>query len=188
LPNLIDKVGKEMTFFAEINIFIQKRRDFFMFHVENYSGSKEKNYELVIKQLQALLAGETNTVANLANASALLNQFLTDVNWVGFYTTEENELVLGPFQGLPACVRIPFGKGVCGTAAQNRLTERVADVHQFPGHIACDAASQSEIVIPMVKNGELLGVLDIDSPIKNRFDEIDQKYLEAFVETLITFL
>ncbi|MDQ0245919.1 GAF domain-containing protein [Bacillus fengqiuensis] len=159
-----------------------------MFHVERYSGSKEKNYELVIKQLQALLDGEPNPIANLANASALLNQFLTDVNWVGFYTAEESGLVLGPFQGLPACVRIPYGKGVCGTAAQNRQTERVADVHQFPGHIACDAASQSEIVVPLVKDGQLLGVLDIDSPIKNRFDEVDQKCLEKFVETLVTFL
>ncbi|MFC3883248.1 GAF domain-containing protein [Bacillus songklensis] len=159
-----------------------------MFHVEKYSGSKEKNYELVIKQLQALLEGEPNQIANLANASALLNQFLTDINWVGFYLAEENGLVLGPFQGLPACVRIPYGKGVCGTSAQNRLTERVADVHQFPGHIACDAASQSEIVVPLLKDGLLIGVLDIDSPIKNRFDEVDQQYLEKFVETLVAFL
>ncbi|HWO97305.1 MAG TPA: GAF domain-containing protein [Bacillus sp. (in: firmicutes)] len=159
-----------------------------MFHVEKYSGSKEKDYELVIKQLQALLDGEPNPVANLANAAALLNQFLTDINWVGFYMAEESGLVLGPFQGLPACVRIPYGKGVCGTAAQNRQTERIADVHQFPGHIACDAASQSEIVVPMVKAGQLLGVLDIDSPLKNRFDEIDQQCLEKFVKTLVTFL
>jgi L-methionine (R)-S-oxide reductase len=159
-----------------------------MFHVEKYSGSKEKDYELVIKQLQALLEGESNQIANLANASALLNQFLTNINWVGFYLAEESGLVLGPFQGLPACVRIPYGRGVCGTAAQNRQTERVADVHQYPGHIACDAASQSEIVIPMVKDGQLIGVLDIDSPIKNRFDEVDQQYLEKFVETLVTFL
>jgi L-methionine (R)-S-oxide reductase len=159
-----------------------------MFHVEKYSGSKEKDYELVIKQLQALLEGESNQIANLANASALLNQFLTDINWVGFYLAEEAGLVLGPFQGLPACVRIPYGRGVCGTAAQNRETERVADVHQFPGHIACDAASQSEIVVPMVKDGQLIGVLDIDSPIKNRFDEVDQQYLEKFVETLVTCL
>jgi GAF domain-containing protein len=159
-----------------------------LFNVENYSGSKQKDYELVIKQLRALLEGESNTIANLANASALLNQFLNEVNWVGFYLMEDDELVLGPFQGLPACVRIPLGKGVCGTAAQNQRTERIEDVHAFPGHIACDAASQSEIVVPMVKDGKLLGVLDIDSPIKNRFDEIDQQYLEEFVKELTSFL
>lgn len=159
-----------------------------LFNVENYSGSKQKDYELVIKQLHALLEGESNTIANLANASALLNQFLNEVNWVGFYLMEDDELVLGPFQGLPACVRIPLGKGVCGTAAQNQRTERIEDVHAFPGHIACDAASQSEIVVPMVKDGKLLGVLDIDSPIKKRFDEIDQQYLEEFVKELTSFL
>jgi L-methionine (R)-S-oxide reductase len=159
-----------------------------LFNVENYSGSKQKDYELVIKQLRALLEGESNTIANLANASALLNQFLNEVNWVGFYLMEDGELVLGPFQGLPACVRIPLGKGVCGTAAQNQRIERIEDVHAFPGHIACDAASQSEIVVPMVKDGKLLGVLDIDSPIKNRFDEIDQQYLEEFVKELTSFL
>lgn len=159
-----------------------------LFNVENYSGSKQKDYELVIKQLRALLEGESNTIANLANASALLNQFLNEVNWVGFYLMEGGELVLGPFQGLPACVRIPLGKGVCGTAAQNQRTERIEDVHAFPGHIACDAASQSEIVVPVVKDGKLLGVLDIDSPIKNRFDEIDQQYLEEFVKELTSFL
>ena len=157
-----------------------------MFKVEQYNETKEKNYELLMKQLHALLEGETNVTANLANASALLNQFLTEVNWVGFYVTEsENELVLGPFQGLPACVRIPFGKGVCGTAAATKETQRIADVHTFPGHIACDAASQSEIVVPIVKEDKVLGVLDIDSPIKDRFDEIDQKYLEQFVEVLL---
>jgi len=157
-----------------------------MFKVEQYNETKEKNYELLMKQLHALLEGETNVTANLANASALLNQFLTEVNWVGFYVTDgENELVLGPFQGLPACVRIPFGKGVCGTAAATKETQRIADVHTFPGHIACDAASQSEIVVPIVKEDKVLGVLDIDSPIKDRFDEIDQKYLEQFVEVLL---
>jgi L-methionine (R)-S-oxide reductase len=159
-----------------------------MFHVMNYNGTREENYELVIKQLKALIEGETNLIANLANASALLNQFLEQINWVGFYLTEGNELVLGPFQGLPACVRIPFGKGVCGSAAKNKKTELVPDVNLFPGHIACDAASQSEIVVPMIKNGEVIGVLDIDSPIKNRFDEVDQHYLEKFVETLVASL
>lgn len=159
-----------------------------MFSVESYKGSREENYQLLIKQLAALLEGETNSIANLSNASALLNQFLDRTNWVGFYLMEEGELVLGPFQGLPACVRIPLGKGVCGTAAKQMETVRVEDVHQFPGHIACDAASQSEIVIPLVKEGNLLGVLDIDSPEKNRFDELDQKYLEDFSEVLVSFL
>lgn len=157
-----------------------------MFQVENYKGTREENYELVIKQLQALIADEPSFIANLSNASALLNVFLDRINWVGFYLTEgESMLVLGPFQGLPACVRIPFGRGVCGTAAANAKTELVADVHAFPGHIACDAASQSEIVVPMVKDGKVIGVLDIDSPIKERFDEVDRKYLEKFVEVLL---
>lgn len=159
-----------------------------MFNVEMYKGTKEENYQFVIKQLTALIEDETNTIANLANASALLNQFLENINWVGFYITEGEQLVLGPFQGLPACVRIPFGKGVCGTSAQNKETLRVADVHLFPGHIACDAASASEIVVPMIKNNKVLGVLDIDSPQKDRFDEIDQEYLEMFVEVLVTYM
>ncbi|MCF6138241.1 GAF domain-containing protein [Pseudalkalibacillus berkeleyi] len=155
-----------------------------MFDVENYTGSREENYQMVIKQLKALLDGETNQIANLSNASALLNQFLTDVNWVGFYLMEEKGLVLGPFQGLPACVRIPVGRGVCGTAVQDRTTMLVEDVHQFPGHIACDAASRSEVVVPIVKNNQVIGVLDIDSPTPSRFDEIDKNYLEKFVEEL----
>jgi GAF domain-containing protein len=161
-----------------------------MFQAETYKGSKEEQYQLVIKQLKALMESETNRIANLSNASALLNQFLKEINWVGFYLYEQekNELVLGPFQGLPACVRIPLGKGVCGTVAAERKTIRVEDVHQFPGHIACDAASQSEIVVPMIKAGQLIGVLDIDSPIINRFDEIDQSMLEQFVHALVEFL
>lgn len=156
-----------------------------MFKVESYNESADKNYELLIKQLKALIEDESNAIANLSNAAALLNQFLDRVNWVGFYLMENGELVLGPFQGLPACVRIPLGKGVCGTAAANRETLRVEDVHQFPGHIACDAASESEIVIPLIKDGELIGVLDIDSPEKNRFDELDQEKLEKFVRVLV---
>ncbi|WP_210364905.1 GAF domain-containing protein [Bacillus sp. REN3] len=159
-----------------------------MFIVEKYNESRDKNYDLLIKQLKALIEDEKNRIANLSNASALLNQFLDRVNWVGFYLHEDGELVLGPFQGLPACVRIPLGKGVCGTAAFKRETARVEDVHQFPGHIACDAASQSEIVVPIVKEGELIGVLDIDSPEKNRFDELDQQKLEEFVSVLVKFL
>lgn len=160
-----------------------------MFNGVNYSESIEKNYELVIKQLKALLDGEDDLIANLSNASALLNQFLSDINWVGFYLTKDkNQLVLGPFQGLPACVRIPFGRGVCGTAAANNETLRIADVHQFPGHIACDAASNSEIVIPLVKNDEVIGVLDIDSPLKERFNETDEKYLKLFVDALSEYI
>lgn len=159
-----------------------------MFHKGSYTGTKQENYQLVTKQLSSLLEGESDMIANLSNASALLNQFLTDVNWVGFYLLKSDELVLGPFQGLPACVRIPIGKGVCGTAAQKRETIRVDDVHLFPGHIACDAASQSEIVIPILYNDQMIGVLDIDSPIKSRFDEIDQDYLERFVKTLVNYI
>lgn len=159
-----------------------------MFETKNYSGSKEKDYELLIKQLEALLEGEEDEVANLSNASALLNQFLSNVNWVGFYILRNGELVLGPFQGLPACVRIQPGKGVCGTAVSDQHTLRIANVHDFPGHIACDAASKSEIVVPIMKNGEIFGVLDIDSPDYDRFDETDQKHLEKFVKSLEKYL
>lgn len=159
-----------------------------MFQAETYSGTKEKDYQLVLKQLTALLEGEEDSTALLANASALLNQFLDEVNWVGFYIWKEDELVLGPFQGLPACIRIPYGKGVCGTAVKERKTQRVPDVTLFPGHIACDAASQSEIVIPIIVNDTVFGVLDVDSPITDRFDEIDQKYLEQFVNIIENLL
>lgn len=159
-----------------------------MFQASLYNGDKEKDYSLVIKQLDALLHGEPDVIANLSNASALLNQFLDNINWVGFYIWKEDELVLGPFQGLPACVRIKSGKGVCGTAISEKKTQLVADVNQFPGHIACDAASQSEIVVPILKDGEIFGVLDIDSPTTNRFDGIDQKYLEQFVQTLEKYI
>ncbi|MFD1415368.1 GAF domain-containing protein [Oceanobacillus jeddahense] len=155
-----------------------------MFQQLDYSGEKTKDYELLIKQLDALSTGETNQTALLANASSLLNHFLDDVNWVGFYLSENEELVLGPFQGLPACIRIPFGKGVCGTAVSENKTQRIADVHQFPGHIACDGASKSEIVIPISRNNNIIGVLDIDSPIHDRFDAADQEGLEKFVTQL----
>ncbi|MCT4478777.1 GAF domain-containing protein [Peribacillus frigoritolerans] len=149
-----------------------------------YQGKKENNYDLVQKQLLALIEDETNRIANLSNAAALLNQFLDEINWVGFYLYEEGQLILGPFQGLPACVRIPMGRGVCGTSAATEKTLRIEDVHQFPGHIACDAASRSEIVIPLMKDGKLIGVLDIDSPVTDRFDEMDQQGLEKFAEIL----
>ncbi|WP_416827722.1 GAF domain-containing protein [Ectobacillus polymachus] len=157
-----------------------------MFSVQKYSGNRRQNYELVINQLKALVQDEKNAIANMANASALLHQFLEHINWVGFYIKEEQELVLGPFQGLPACIRIPLGRGVCGTAAKTKKTVVVSDVHQFPGHIACDSASNSEIVVPMIKAGEVIGVLDIDSPNLNRFNEVDRHYLELFVEALVT--
>src|SRR5690554_1302813 len=142
-----------------------------MFATTAYSGTREQQYSLLNKQLDALLDGEPNRIANLSNASALLGQFLDRINWVGFYLMEEGELVLGPFQGMPACVRIPVGKGVCGTAIDKNETMLIDDVHAFPGHIACDAASRSEIVIPIIKDGEALGVLDIDSPELARFTE-----------------
>ncbi|MFJ7744394.1 GAF domain-containing protein [Peribacillus sp. NPDC097295] len=159
-----------------------------MFNVEMYQGKKDENYALVQKQLVALIEDEPNMIANLSNSAALLNQFLSDINWVGFYLVEKDQLVLGPFQGLPACVRISMGKGVCGTSAAERKTMRVEDVHKFPGHIACDAATRSEIVIPLIKDGNLIGVLDIDSPITNRFDESDQQGLEKFTDTLSKYL
>ncbi|HET7658558.1 MAG TPA: GAF domain-containing protein [Bacillales bacterium] len=160
-----------------------------MVNVESNEQTKEKNYELAAKQLKALIEDEPNRITNLANASALLNQFLENINWVGFYLPDgDDELVLGPFQGLPACVRIGMGKGVCGTAAKERRTIRVRDVNEFQGHIACDAASNSEIVVPLVKDGEFLGLLDIDSPSKDRFDESDEKGLVKFAEELVSHL
>ena len=156
-----------------------------MLSTEEQANKKAEQYDNVLKQLDALLAGERHLVASLSNAAALLNQYMDNINWVGFYLLEGDELVLGPFQGLPACVRIPVGKGVCGTSVAKKQTIVVPDVHEFPGHITCDPASQSEIVIPLQKDGTVLGVLDIDSPYKNRFDEIDAKKLEEFVAILI---
>ncbi|KOP72697.1 GAF domain-containing protein [Lysinibacillus sp. FJAT-14745] len=159
-----------------------------MFTQINYDGPIAEQYNTLAKQLDALLTGESDRIANFSNASALLNQFLSNINWVGFYLLQGEELVLGPFQGLPACVRIPIGRGVCGTAVGKEETIVVKDVHDFPGHIACDAASQSEIVIPLIKEGQVIGVLDIDSPIVNRFSKEDQEGLELFVQTLLLHL
>ncbi len=142
-------------------------------------------YDHLQKELAALLHGEHDSIANLANCSSLLYHSLPDVNWAGFYIHRNGELVLGPFQGKPACIRIPFGKGVCGTAAQRRETVVVEDVDAFPGHIACDAASRSEIVVPVLVDGELYGVLDIDSPLAGRFTEADRAGMEQLVEILI---
>jgi GAF domain-containing protein len=157
-----------------------------MFQKVEYSGTKAQQYKTLLLQVKALTDGEPNLIANLANTSSLLNQFLNDINWVGFYLKDgiKEELVLGPFHGLPACVRIPFNKGVCGKAAETKTTQRIANVHEFPGHIACDAASNSEIVIPVISNGVLIGVLDIDSPELNRFDEEDQHFLEELVKII----
>jgi len=124
--------------------------------------------------LEGLVAGETDAIANMANAASLIFETLPDVNWAGFYRNVGGELVLGPFQGRPACIRIPLGTGVCGAAAETRQVQRVEDVHAFPGHIACDSASKSEIVVPLIRDGELLGVLDIDSPKTARFTEEDE--------------
>lgn len=159
-----------------------------MFEAVTYSGPRAEQHAQVIGQLKALIADEPDRIANLANASALLNYFLTDINWVGFYLYDGTELVLGPFQGLPACIRIPLDKGVCGAAASQRQTLVVPDVEAFPGHIACDAASRSEIVVPLLRNGELLGVLDVDSPSLDRFDAADKEFLEQVVSVLVEHL
>lgn len=146
---------------------------------------KIENYLLAIEELTARTEHETDTIANLSNASAILNEYMDDINWVGFYLYKNQELVLGPFQGKAARVRIALGNGVCGTAFQEKKILIVPDVHKFSGHIACDCASNSEIVIPMYDQGIPVGVLDIDSPILNRFDETDKQYLKKFTELLV---
>lgn len=156
-----------------------------MFSTITYKGTLKEQYEQLSKQLDALLDGENDAIANLSNASALLNSYLKNINWVGFYLMKDGELVLGPFQGLPACVRIPVGRGVCGTTVAKQQTIVVDDVHAFPGHIACDAASKSEIVIPLIKDETVFGVLDIDSPIEARFSHEDKEGLERFVAVLL---
>jgi len=142
-------------------------------------------YSLLVAQLRALLAGERDFIANAAQFSAFLYQELSDLNWAGFYLVRGEELVLGPFQGKVACVRIPFGRGVCGAAAATGQTQRVDDVHAFVGHIACDSASNSELVVPLFKDGRLLGVLDLDSPSLARFGVADQTGVERLVEVFV---
>ncbi|HYK43451.1 MAG TPA: GAF domain-containing protein [Thermoanaerobaculia bacterium] len=149
------------------------------------SAPKPQLYRDLEASLKSLLEGESDAVANLANAAALLFQALERINWCGFYLLKGGELVLGPFQGKPACVRIAIGKGVCGTAAARRETVVVPDVNLFPGHIACDAASRSEIVVPILEGGSLIGVLDVDAPEPDRFDEEDRLGLERFVNALV---
>ena len=150
-----------------------------MFTTDALTGSKPEQYAQLLQQARALLHGERDRIANAANLSALLYHALPRLNWVGFYFFDGSELVVGPFQGLPACVRIPLDKGVCGAAASTRSTQLVEDVHAFPGHIACDAASRSEVVVPLVSGDALIGVLDLDSPEPARFDVEDQTGLEA---------
>lgn len=145
---------------------------------------KETNYDLLQKQVASLIEDESNLIAILSNVSALLNDSLDQINWVGFYLIENNELILGPFQGHPACVHIAIGKGVCGTAVETNESQVVEDVNAFPGHIACDANSKSEIVVPIHKDNQIIGVLDIDAPITNRFSNTDKIALEEIVKIL----
>lgn len=160
-----------------------------MFETKALNASDKKIfYAELAEQASGLLHGEQNRVANAANFSALLYHALPDVNWVGFYFMEGNELVVGPFQGKPACVRIAVGKGVCGTAVAERRTQLVDDVDEFPGHIPCDGDSRSEVVVPLEKNGEIIGVLDIDAPIKARFDADDRDGIERLAAVFLQSL
>jgi GAF domain-containing protein len=155
-----------------------------MYAFEIAAGSKTELYHDLLSAMDALTADEPDPIANMANASALLFQYLPDLNWAGFYRVIGDELVLGPFQGKAACIRIAMGKGVCGTAAATRETQLVEDVHAFPGHIACDSASASELVVPIVSQGTLIGVLDLDSPSPARFDAGDAAGCEAIARLL----
>jgi len=149
-------------------------------------GDKREFYRALQAQLDGLLASESDAIANAANTSALIFQMLPDINWAGFYFLQsEEELLLGPFQGKPACVRIAVGRGVCGAAVERAETMLVEDVHAFPGHIACDAASRSELVVPLIRDGQVFGVLDLDSPLPGRFDRDDQAGVEALAQTFI---
>ena len=159
-----------------------------MFTASTLAGSKPEQYAQLLGQARALLHDERDRIANAANLSALVYHALPDLNWVGFYFLDGAELVVGPFQGLPACVRIPLDKGVCGAAARTRATQRVEDVHAFPGHIACDSASRSELVVPLVKDYVLLGVFDLDSPVVARVGVEDQRGLEAIARAYVESL
>lgn len=156
-----------------------------MFVVEKFTGTQDELHDELLRQAQGLLAGERDLIANAANLSALIWQLVPDLNWAGFYFMKDGGLVLGPFQGKPACVRIPVGKGVCGTSVLRRQTMLVEDVHAFPGHIACDSASNSELVVPILHSGNVHGVLDLDSPLKARFDAQDQKGFERLVAAFV---
>ena len=152
------------------------------------TAAKQALHDDLLSAAKALTANEPDAIANMANLAALIWQFLPDLNWAGFYRMVEGELVLGPFQGKPACIRIPMGRGVCGTAAATRQTQLVEDVHAFPGHIACDAASASEVVVPIIAEGDLIGVLDLDSPLPARFDAIDARALERLMAAVASRL
>jgi len=147
----------------------------------------EQNYKLMAYMARRVLEDDKDEIASLANISAVINGYMDRINWVGFYLIKDGELVLGPFQGLPACIRIKVGKGVCGTAVAEEKNQLVPDVSQFPGHIACDSASMSEIVIPIYKNGQVFGVLDVDSPELNRFGELEEKYLSEICKNINEF-
>jgi GAF domain-containing protein len=157
-----------------------------MFEVK--AAGHDAGHEFLLEQAAALLSGQNDLIANAANLSSFLFYSLEDVNWAGVYFLKNGQLLVGPFQGKPACVSIPLGKGVCGKAAETRRVQRVADVNAFEGHIACDAASRSEIVVPLIKDGSLIGVLDIDSPVEDRFDEEDERFLVNIAEIYIASL
>ena len=159
-----------------------------MYTASALTGSKPEQYAQLLAQARTLLDGESDRIANAANLAALIHHAVPGLNWSGFYFHDGKELVVGPFQGLPACVRIPLDRGVCGAAARTRQTQRVADVHDFPGHIACDAASRSELVVPLVRNDNLIGVLDLDSPLPDRFDDEDQRGVEALAQAYLESL
>jgi L-methionine (R)-S-oxide reductase len=159
-----------------------------MFKTDALSGAKPEQYRQLAEQARAMVHGERDRIANAANLSALVYNTLPDLNWVGFYFFDGTELVVGPFQGLPACIRIPLDKGVCGAAASTRTTQRIDDVHAFPGHIACDAASRSELVVPLIHDGALVGVFDIDSPVPARFGVDDQEGLETIARLYVESL
>ena len=148
------------------------------------NAPKSDMYRELVRSANALTSGETDGVANMSNIAALLWEFLPDVNWTGFYRVVDGELVLGPFQGKAACIRIPFGRGVCGAAAQTGETQLVEDVHAFPGHIACDANSASELVVPVMRNGQVIAVVDLDSPSRGRFDHDDALGIESLVAVI----
>ena len=156
-----------------------------MFDSQQLTGTQAQQYQQLLQQAAALVDGESDKIANAANLSALVYHALPDLNWVGFYFYDGKELVVGPFQGLPACVRIALGRGVCGTAAVTKQTQRIADVEAFPGHIPCDSASRSELVVPLYKGEQLIGVFDLDSPKLDRFNAVDQEHLEALAKIFL---
>ncbi|MDY0235166.1 MAG: GAF domain-containing protein [Gudongella sp.] len=160
-----------------------------MFKLENiYKMNEEERLKYMLLLLKGQLSSEKDNIANLSNASGIINACIERINWVGFYILKGNTLVLGPFQGLPACNRIEFGKGVCGTSIKEMKTMLVPDIELFPSHIACDSASKSELVVPIIQNNKVYGVLDLDSPEKNRFNELEKRYFEKYVDILNDFI